>query len=128
MKSALVLLLIACSLAVAEPNGPSTNSVAVRAGRLIDAINGKTLERQVILIDAGEIKAVGAEGSVAIPSSVPLLDLSSATVLPGLIDCHTHITSEPGENYYEDLFRRSPIDLAVLAHLYARRTLEAGFT
>jgi len=48
-------------------------------------------------------------------------------VLPGLIDAHTHVTSQPA-NYLEDLFRKSPIDVAVTSHIYARRTLEAGFT
>ena len=48
-------------------------------------------------------------------------------MLPGLIDCHTHLTQQSGD-YYESLFRRSPIDSAVVAHVYARRTLEAGFT
>ncbi|MBI3878030.1 MAG: amidohydrolase family protein [Verrucomicrobia bacterium] len=99
---------------------------AVKAGRLIDTTSGRVLERQVILIEGERIKAVGAEGSVAIPAGAQVIDLSSATVLPGLIDCHTHITSQR-ENYNER-FRKSPIDAAVIAHLYARRTLEAGFT
>lgn len=55
------------------------------------------------------------------------MDPSRRTPLPGLIDCHTHLTSQPG-NYYDDLFRKSPIDVAVTAHVSARRTLEAGFT
>ena len=49
-------------------------------------------------------------------------------MLPGLIDAHVHITGESTGNYYDTLFRRSFVDSAVLAHLYARRTLEAGFT
>jgi imidazolonepropionase-like amidohydrolase len=99
--------------------------VAVRAGRLIDGTEAAPIPNAVILIEGDRITAVGP--GLAIPAGYEVVDLSHSTVLPGLIDCHTHITSQSG-NYYEDLFRRSPIDEAVVAHVFARRTLEAGFT
>ncbi len=79
----------------------------------------------VVLIAGDRIERVGSR--LPIPSGTRVIDLGGATLLPGLIDVHTHITGQ-AENYYADLFRRSPIDAAVRAHIYARRTLEAGFT
>jgi imidazolonepropionase-like amidohydrolase len=99
--------------------------VAIKAGRLIDTKTGAVINNAFILIEDDKIIAAGP--NVTIPAEVEVIDLKDKTVLPGLIDCHTHITSQPG-NYYEDIFRRSAIDVAVTAHIYARRTLEAGFT
>jgi len=104
-----------------------TPPTAIKAGRLIDVVAGKVWEKQIILIEGEMIKAVGAEGSVAIPANATRIDLSDATIMPGFIDCHTHITAQP-ENYVTDMFRKSAIDYAVTAHLFAKRTLEAGFT
>ncbi|HEY0511261.1 MAG TPA: amidohydrolase family protein [Thermoanaerobaculia bacterium] len=112
------------SAAAPEPAKPP-RIVAVRAGRLIDGRGGAPVRDAVILIQGDRITAVGS--GLALPAGAEVIDLSRKTVLPGLIDCHTHLTSQSGD-YYENLFRRSPIDLAVVAHVYARRTLEAGFT
>lgn len=99
--------------------------VVIKAGRLIDTKTGAVTNNAFILIEGDKITAVGP--NLTVPAGTEVIDLKDKTVLPGLIDCHTHITSQP-VNYYEDIFRKSPIDVAVLAHVYARRTLEAGFT
>ena len=103
--------------------------VLIKAGRLIDPKAGTVLANQAILVEGDRVKETGPAATVAghAVAGARVIDLGAATVLPGLIDCHTHITSDPGD-YYEHLFRRSPIDEAVVAHVYARRTLEAGFT
>jgi imidazolonepropionase-like amidohydrolase len=114
----------------ATPAEPTANAkppriVAVCAGRLIDGRGGPPLRDAVILIAGERITAVGT--GLIIPAGADVIDLSRSTVLPGLIDVHTHLTQQSG-SYYEDLFRRSPIDQAIVAPVYARRTLEAGFT
>lgn len=122
----LLALLSAAGLhAQATGAGTAPHRVAVRAARLIDGKGGPPLTSAVVLVEADRITAVGS--NLPIPSGTEVIDLGGATLLPGLIDCHTHLTSQPG-SYYDDLFRRTPIDYAVVAHLYARRTLEAGFT
>jgi imidazolonepropionase-like amidohydrolase len=104
-------------------------TVLVRAGRLVAVRAGTVLTNQAILIEGDRIKEVGPADAVAghAPRDARVIDLRNATVLPGLIDCHTHITSDPGD-YYQQLFRMSAIDEAVRAHIYAKRTLDAGFT
>jgi len=98
--------------------------VAIKAGRLIDGRGGAPVPNAVILVRGERIQAVGA--NLAIPPGARVIDLSSATVLPGLIDCHTHITMVPGES--GDQFRRSFVDAAIMAPTYAKATLDAGFT
>lgn len=132
LATALLAALVTFRLAAQAPAAaaPATpTSVLVKAGRLVDVRAGSVLTNQAILIEGERIKEVGPAATVTphAPSGAKVVDLGGVTVLPGLIDCHTHITSDPGD-YYQQLFRRSAIDEAVIAHVYARRTLDAGFT
>ncbi len=99
---------------------------AIKAGKLIDVLKGTVLSNQVILIEDNKITAIGS--AITIPAGAKIIDLSNFTVLPGLMDCHTHLSGEPSGDYYADLFRYTSIDLAVKAHLYTQHTLLAGFT
>jgi imidazolonepropionase-like amidohydrolase len=85
------------------------------------------LTDQTIVIDGERITAVGPTGSVSVPAGAHTIDLSGATVLPGLIDSHTHLTSDPQLSGYKSL-GVSDIRAAMFGARSARVTLEAGFT
>lgn len=97
----------------------------IKAGKLIDTENGKVLENQIILIENNIIRQVGA--NVQIPAGATVIDLSNATVMPGFIDAHVHLSGEP-DGSFNNSARKSFVDNAVVSHIFARRTLEAGFT
>jgi imidazolonepropionase-like amidohydrolase len=100
---------------------PAPKTLAVRAGRLFDSIGGQLLTKQVILVQGERITEVGPEGQVRIPAGVPVIDLSQATVVPGLIDAHSHIFNNRRPNMTTE---RSV--LIAINNLQA--DLHAGFT
>ncbi|HSB11398.1 MAG TPA: amidohydrolase family protein [Blastocatellia bacterium] len=108
---------------------PPKQSVLIKAGRLIDVRAGRLLTDQSILIEGDRIKEVGPSATVAghAPSDARVIDLSGATVLPGLIDCHTHLTFDPQHTGYSALGISTPRE-ALYGAKNARVTLEAGFT
>lgn len=100
--------------------------VAVHAGHLLDVKSGKTLVDQILVIEDGKIISSGAAVDARIPADAVQIDLTSATVLPGLIDAHTHLTMDPHFGY-ETLAISVPRETLIGAK-NARLTLLAGFT
>ena len=136
MKRILLALLIYSLLQIIAPAQTRTappSVVLIKAGRLIDVRGGRVLENQGILIEGEKIKAVGglAEIQKNAPSKARVIDLSRATVLPGLADCHTHILLQgdiTAADYDEQLLKESIPYRTIRATVAARTGLLNGFT
>src|SRR5690348_8691169 len=87
------LLAAPLSVTAAAPEPTAQHPIVIRAGRLLDVESGRMLSNQLIVVREGRIQLVGAaDGPAAeVPADATSLDLSNQTVLPGLVDCHTHL-------------------------------------
>jgi len=108
-----------------EAQAPRT--IAIRAGRLVDVNAQRVLTDQTIVIQGDRIVSVSPTAATSLPAGTPTIDLSDKTVLPGLIDTHVHLTSDPTVSYL-DGYHVTPARAAVFGAMNARRTLLAGFT
>ncbi len=134
MKRLLLILFLPFTMcAIAQQSGsPVATATVIRAGVLIDGKSDKPRRDQVIIVRGNLIESVSDAANARIPSGATVIDLSKETVLPGLIDSHTHIFlqgEDPAQGGYDANILMAPLALrAARATVSARRALEQGFT
>jgi len=121
-KRSVLLLGFCCLLASLA----SSQVTAVRAGKLVDPDAGTVLSDQIILIRGSKIEKVGK--GIEIPQGATIVDLSKMTVLPGLIDCHTHLADGVRSGDPLNQFKKTGAQIALESVPNARAMLESGFT
>ncbi len=114
-------------VAVTEAADTPAPVTVIRAGHLIDVAAGKVRDDQLIVITGKWITAVGPAATVSVPAGATVLDLSTQTVLPGLIDTHTHVTGDPTTPPFHGYGISAPRE-ALKGARFARDTLLAGVT
>jgi imidazolonepropionase-like amidohydrolase len=113
----------------AAADASADKPIVIKAAHLFDSISGNLTEHGVVVVEGGKIKAVGS--GAQIPADAQVIDLGEATLLPGFIDAHVHLSGEMGPNWYLDFYEgimRFPAEQALYGAHYAKLTLEAGFT
>jgi imidazolonepropionase-like amidohydrolase len=124
MKRLLIALVLVASSALAQA---PQKTVVLKAARLFDGTSDSVTRDAIVVIQGNRITSIGG----AIPANAQVIDLGDATLLPGFIDAHVHLSAESGENWYLDWFNgmmRQTSEQALLATTYARKTIDAGVT
>jgi imidazolonepropionase-like amidohydrolase len=120
------LLLVVLAICGSNIFAQSSQHIAIHAGHVLDVATGKMLADQLLVIEDGKVVSVGAAASAKAPADATRIELPNATIVPGLIDAHTHLTMNP-EFGYETLAISTPRE-ALIGAKNARVTLLAGFT
>ncbi|MBV8403677.1 MAG: amidohydrolase family protein [Gammaproteobacteria bacterium] len=130
MGSWLVVIGLACAANVPAETAPAVNRpIVLKAAHLFDSASGTLSDGAVVVVQGDKIQAVG--GAAPLPPDARVIDLGDATLLPGFIDAHVHLSMEAGPNWYLDFYHelmRFPAEQALYGAHYAKVTLEAGFT
>ncbi|HEY9285295.1 MAG TPA: amidohydrolase family protein [Pyrinomonadaceae bacterium] len=137
MKKVPALLLALAFLAPASPapaqgggaQPAAAKTVVIRAARMFDAKSDRVTSPGVIVVSGGRIQAVGAQARV--PADAEVIDLGDATLLPGFMDAHTHVSFEATADWKQDeldSLKKSPPEQTLDATVFVRRTLRIGFT
>ena len=125
-------LLAAVGASAAEPAAPAERPTVILAGSMIDGLGGKPRPNVAVVVRGNRIVAVREQGSRELPADAERIDLGAATLLPGLIDAHTHVFLQgeiPAEGGYDIQLLKHPASFrAARAVVAARRALEQGFT
>ena len=128
-----VFVMVWCALAIASAASAQATApppvTVLKAHRLFDGRGDTSIANGVVVVQGGKITAVGA--GVSIPAGARVIDLGDATLLPGFIDAHTHMTMEGSPDWNADQvadLRETVGEKALVAATYARKTLLAGFT
>ncbi len=119
----IVLALVASSSFAQQPQ----KTIVLKAARLFDGTSDSVTRNATIVIQGNRITSIGG----TVPAGAEVIDLGDATLLPGFMDAHVHLSEESGDNWYLDWFQtimRQPTEQALLASTYARKTIEAGVT
>jgi imidazolonepropionase-like amidohydrolase len=124
VKKLSIFLTVVLSVATASPSVAQERPVAVRAARFLDLDAGRLVSPALVVVQNGRIVSVG--GSV--PAGAETIDLGDVTLLPGLMDMHTHLTGDIEGNWVYRPVTETAADDALRGARNARRTLEAGFT
>jgi imidazolonepropionase-like amidohydrolase len=121
-----LLLLVLGLLFPAQSGGAESSKITViQSARMLDVTSGKIVENARVIIEGDRIKAIGA---IKISREIQTIDLGNLTILPGLIDTHTHLSKDLDQEAFNRIVKEGPADYALRGARNARRTLLAGFT